>query len=266
MIETCLAFSLSESFDFKGLSEHCKIHFHARSFREVISVNFQDQEFHIFEFGVIVYWGTNGYNPELFFSQIKKFFINPQSEKTFDFFKVTVIDDSSTDFRIRRDHLQLNSSDPLLRIAISFAMAQSVKLGEMEEFVLNEISEHSNIPQDLANKGDLNLTRKEMAKIRGRIFVTESRINLKYDLLDKPEFLWDHPEYDEYYNKTYEYLEVHQRMTVLNKKLSVLRDILNILADELQFKHSTKLEWIIIILIAIEIVMTLGEYAVKLLK
>lgn len=259
MIETCLAFSLSESFEFKALTEFCKVHFHARSFREVIAVNFQEQEFHIFEFGVVVFWGQNGYNPELFFSQIKKYFNNPQAEKTFDLFKVTEIGESDKEFKIKRDELQINPNDPLLRVAISFSMAQSVKLGEMEEYVLKEIDLHANIPQDLATHGAIKLSREEMAKIRGRIFVTESRINLKYDLLDKPDFLWDHPEYDDHYNRTSEYLEVNLRINVLNKKLSVLQDILNILADELQFKHSNKLEWIIIILIAFEIVMTIGQ-------
>lgn len=266
MIETCLAFSLSESFDFKALTEFCKVHFHARSFREAISVYFQEQEFHIFEFGVVVFWGANGYNPELFFSQIKKFFINPQEEKTIDFFKVTISKENDTEFKIRRDNISLGTDDTLLRLAVSFAMAQSVKLGEMEEYVIKEIELNSSIPQDLATRGAIKLSRGDMAKIRGRIFVTESKINLKYDLLDKPEFLWDHPEFDEHYNRTSEYLEVAQRITVLNKKLSVLRDILNILADELQFKHSNNLEWIIIILIGFEIIMSLLQGVFKMFQ
>ena len=262
MKEACLAFSLSESFDFDNLSSHCSYQFNSKILRDVIVVDFQNQEFHIFAFGVVIFWGERGYNPELFFSQIKQFFINPSAEKTFDFFQASIIEKGS-EFKIRRDNLELHSSDPFLRVAISFAMAQSVKLGEMEEYVQEEISKHSVIPIQLAEKGELKLSRKEMAKIRGQIFVTESRINLKYDLLDKPEFLWDNPEYDEFYQRTYDYLEVHPRIEILNKKLSVLRDILNILADGLQHSHSTKLEWIIIILIAIEIVMSLVEYGIK---
>lgn len=264
MINSCTAISLNEGFDFPKLYEFCEYNYNTQLFKEVLIVNFQDQEFHIFEFGAIILWGSQGYNPDLFFSQIKNFFQTSKHEKTIDYFKVSTSDELNENFQVRRDQLILNSNDPKLRIAISFAMAQSVKLSELEDFVMDELSVHSDIPQQLAKDGDLKLPRKKMAKIRGRIFVTESKINLNYDLLDKPEFLWDHPEYDEHYNKTYEYLEVGQRISVLNKKLSVLRDILNILADELQFKHSTQLEWTIIILIAIEIIITLTEHSLKL--
>lgn len=264
MIDNCIAFSLSETINFTDLYDFCKDNFDTQLFKEVLVVNFQEQEFHIFEFGSIIIWGNQNFNPEYFFSQIKDFLIGTKKDKTFDSFKVSITDDYNETFQVRRDHLKLNKKDLKLRIAISFAMAQSVKLSVLEDFVMDELSVHSKIPQELAKNGDLKLGRKNMAKIRGRIFVTESKINLQYDLLDKPEFLWDNPEYDEYYHRTYEYLEIGQRLEVLNKKLSVLRDILNILADELQFKHSTKLEWIIIILIAIEIFITLIEHSLKL--
>lgn len=266
MLETCISYSLCESFDFSKLSEFCIDNFNANVYREVISVNFQNQEFHIFEFGIVIFWGEMGYNPEVFFTQIRNFCFGEKDEIYSDYFNASVEEKNSISFKFSKDHLKLPNNDPLLRLAISFPMAQSMKLADMEDFVTNELSSHSSIPQDLANRGDLKLTRKKMAKIRGRIFTTESQIHLKYDLLDKPEFLWHHPEYDEYYNMSYEYLEIAQRITVLNKKLLVLRDILNILADELQFKHSTKLEWIIIILIAIEIVMSLIEHAIEFFK
>lgn len=260
MITSCTPYSLSESLNFDKLADFCVSNFKSHIYREVISVQFQDQEFHIFEFGVVVAWGDMSLNPELFFSQIKKFFIDPKEEKIFDIFKVSILENGEEGYKIRRDHLQLDKNDPLQRLAISFAMAQSVKLGEMELYVSDVLSVHSSIPVELAKSGNLKLSRKEMAKIRGRIFVTESHINLKYDLLDKPEFLWDHPEYDDVYSQSYDYLEVGQRINVLSKKLHVLRDILNILAEELQNKHSSKLELIIIYLIAIEIIMSISGY------
>lgn len=265
MINICSAFSLSESFDFNNLYEFCITNYDTQLFKEVLVVNFQNQEFHIFEFGVVILWGDQGYNPEFFFSQIRKYLISNKDNNIIDSFKVTISYGGDENFQFRRDHLILNNNETKLRLSISFAMAQSVKLSGLEDFVADELTVHSKIPQELAKNGDLKLSRKTMARIRGRIFVTESRINLHYDLLDKPEFLWDNPDYDEYYHRAYEYLEVGQRIEILNKKLSVLRDILNILADELQFKHSTKLEWIIIILIAIEIVITLVEHGLKLL-
>ncbi|MDH5258855.1 MAG: RMD1 family protein, partial [Gammaproteobacteria bacterium] len=48
-----------------------------------------------------------------------------------------------------------------------------------------------------------------------------------------------------------------QRMEVLSKKLETIHELFNMIADELRHKHSSMLEWIIIWLIAFEIVVFL---------
>ncbi|WP_417535681.1 hypothetical protein [Methylophaga sp.] len=47
------------------------------------------------------------------------------------------------------------------------------------------------------------------------------------------------------------------RINVLNKKLESIHELLDMLANEQNHKHSSTLEWIIIILIALEIVLFL---------
>jgi uncharacterized Rmd1/YagE family protein len=101
------------------------------------------------------------------------------------------------------------------------------------------------------------LNRKAMAKIRGQLFLTKSDIILNYDLLDTPEFFWEHPEYQHIYSMAANYLEIRQRTDVLSKKLETIHELLEMLADEQKHQHSSALEWIIIWLIAVEIVMSL---------
>ena len=51
------------------------------------------------------------------------------------------------------------------------------------------------------------------------------------------------------------YLDIRPRVDLLSNKLNVIHELFEMLADELKHKHSSFLEWIIIILIAFEIVM-----------
>jgi len=51
------------------------------------------------------------------------------------------------------------------------------------------------------------------------------------------------------------YLELQPRIEILNRKMNVMQEVLAILADEQNHKHSSILEWIIIILIAFEIIL-----------
>jgi uncharacterized Rmd1/YagE family protein len=81
-------------------------------------------------------------------------------------------------------------------------------------------------------------------------------------LLDTPEFFWEYPEYEHAYNATARYLDIRPRVDVLSNKLNVIHELFEMLAEELNHKHSSFLEWIIIILIAFEIA-TFGAEELK---
>ena len=159
--------------------------------------------------------------------------------------------------RMARDHIELVNSSPLNLLAISYAIAQSVKMSEFESLVAKTISETASIPRKLASEGRTALTRKQTSKMRGRLFLTKSEIILRYDLLDKPEFFWEYPELDNLYQIGANYLELNQRTHILTLKLGTISELLDMLDDDQKHRHSSKLEWIIIWLIAVEIVIFL---------
>lgn len=157
--------------------------------------------------------------------------------------------------KISADMLQMNKIDELTMLAVSFAIAQSIKLSEFEDELLTRLQQTEHIPTELAKTGRVNMKRKEIAKERGRLFLTKSKIYLHFELLDTPDFFWEYPELEEYYHATRKYLELNSRIEILNRKLNILHEILTILADEQKHKYSSLLEWIIIILIALEIIL-----------
>jgi uncharacterized Rmd1/YagE family protein len=135
-----------------------------------------------------------------------------------------------------------------------------VKLIQFENAIESSIKTNSNIPIHLANSGKINLTRKDTAKKIGELFIVKSMINLHYDLLDTPEFFWDYPEYELYYQKVTNYLDIKARVDVLNKKVEVIHELLDMLGHEQNHKYSSFLEWIIILLILFEIIMNIIDH------
>lgn len=89
------------------------------------------------------------------------------------------------------------------------------------------------------------------------MFATSSDITLNFNLLDTPEFFWDYPELENYYQGLVKYLDLRPRMDIINKKLETIHDLLDMMAQEQYHKHSAFLEWVIIILIAADIVVYL---------
>ena len=90
--------------------------------------------------------------------------------------------------------------------------------------------------------------------MRGNLFLVTSDINLRYNLLDTPEFFWEYPEVEYAYEMMARYLDITSRVDILNQKIDVIHDLFGMLAAEQYHKHSSTLEWIIIVLIAVEIV------------
>ena len=91
----------------------------------------------------------------------------------------------------------------------------------------------------------------------GEIFLERNHINLHAEILDTPEFYWEHSEVEPFYRRTIHYLDVTKRVEVLNRRLNLLHELFEILGNELNHQQSSRLEMTIIILIVIEVVIAL---------
>lgn len=253
-IKHCLTVCLAESFQFINLREKLLDTTRAQVFRNTIIVDFKTGFTVVFSYGVVVHWNVNLDDrrnlSDLLLDYANKPYADPQ-EDNFSY------EAGCGQDRLQHDHIEMQSEDIKVLLALSHAMAQSIKLAAFEGHAIDTISATHHLPQALAREGIIKLNRKAMAKIRGQLFLTKSDIILNYDLLDTPEFFWEHPEYQNIYSMAANYLEIRQRTDVLSKKLETIHELLEMLADEQKHQHSSALEWIIIGLIAVEIIMSL---------
>ena len=116
------------------------------------------------------------------------------------------------------------------------------------------IQETRSIPERMAIDGKIRLKRAGITKRIGQLFVDRASINLHSDILDHPEFFWEDDEWLPLYVRAAKYLEIDRRAEVLNKRLDIIKELFDMLANELHVAHSNKLEWIIIILIVLEVI------------
>ncbi|MCW8956502.1 MAG: RMD1 family protein [Gammaproteobacteria bacterium] len=220
-------------------------------YRDAVHINLPGGEAWVFDYGVIVFWAADEDERKALLHRLHIDDTRIEGTRQ-EHFRFTT---AGTEVRINQDTLTLVDDNLLTRLAFSHALAQSLKLSEYEEQAQCTIQNHSDLPEALATTGKIALSRREIAKIRGQLFSTKSDIILHYGLLDTPEFFWEYPEYESTYNIAARYMEIHQRVDLLSKKLETIHELFGMLADEQKHQHSAFLEWIIIILIAIEIIM-----------
>jgi len=142
-------------------------------------------------------------------------------------------------------------------LAYSYALAQSVKLSVFEKLVDNAIETAKPIPEALAQHGVVTMDDTIVNRQMGEIFVTKCSMTLQSDILDTPEIIWEDDRFDEQYNVGRKYLELGKRVDILNQRLTVLNDLYSFLQAQLEVKQANKLEWIIIVLIVLEILVDL---------
>lgn len=205
-------------------------------------------EYFIFSYGTLVVWSHQ--QLEQPWEWLLPACIRPLTKPELDHFSCG----TGESYRIREDHITIDQDHSLERLAISHAIAQSCKLASFEESTKGMIGESQQITGELASRGRIRMSQRALARWRGRIHQFKSDIVLRFDLLDTPEFFWEYPELQDYYNLTARYLELEPRVELIQHKLNTLSEVLEMLAEEQKHRHSSFLEWIIIWLIAVEIV------------
>lgn len=252
----CTAQCIANLFNFDELRQILEQRYRVTTYLDALHITHANWEAFVFPYGVVVGWDM-GYDEEQYLQEELR--NHSSGLHTTPFIDHFTFDDHAAATRIRNDHIALDRDATLDKLAVSHGLAQSVKLMEFEDQARRTIEETSYIPENIARYGRANLRRKAIAKLRGMLYIVRSDIHLHFDLLDTPEFFWEYPELQDTYHTVTNYLEMEQRTRLLNDKLNIIQQLLSMLAEEQNHKHSSTLEWIIIWLIAVEIVIFLAH-------
>jgi len=207
-----------------------------------------------FSYGCIVFWGFSEEDELQIKAQVKaKFAIQPLAQDEVDDFDFAYALPGTTRPALHKDVIQLSTREATEKLAVSFALAQSAKLGVFEVTIEKTIAETREIPEGMAKTGKISLKRRDITRRIGQLFVDRASINLHSDILEHPDFFWEDDEYLSVYQRVSKYLEVERRVEVLNKRLDLIKELFDMLASELHTSHSNTLEWIVIILILVEV-------------
>lgn len=146
------------------------------------------------------------------------------------------------------------SSDRLLVVAD--VLAKSVVLAHDEREVAKVFEIIEPFAKELANRGRTRRNRKGMLKLLGNALLVQHRVSGRVAVAEKPDVLWDRPDLERLYARLEDEYELKERVDTLNRKLAVVAETANTLADIIDTRRSLHLELIIVVLIAVEIIVT----------
>ena len=146
----------------------------------------------------------------------------------------------------------------LAKIAFSSGLARSTKLAVLESLLDAYFESTRSIPTLLSRKSPrLPFTRSFILQKTGQLLSVRAQLNLYSELTDSlPDLFWDSRHelgLEGYYDQMGRALDIGSRIKVLNQKMDYSQEIASVLREQLSEKHSLRLEWIIIVLIAVEV-------------
>ena len=260
----CFAFCSATSYQIKSLFDALRFNFKAEMIREVIhtEIKLDGKSVHafIFPYGIVVCWGVSKSDAAPIIDFVKAFENSPLEALEVDEFTYSF---GEKQLRIVEDEISLHDESVLLQLALSHAIAQSVKLSTFEVKMQKAFALAQQLPEDLAKKGRISLSRKQISQKMGNLFLERNSVNLYLDILDTPDFFWDYPELEQPYHMMSNYLDIKSRVDILNQRLRILHELFEMLGNELNHQHSARLEWTIILLIVIEVIVSLLRDVLK---
>ncbi len=206
---------------------------------------------YVFKYGIVCFLNYNETDTTALIQVITPYCKNSVTERLSEAFE---IDDKATRYKLGFNSIDLPDANADTLRLIMLNVSQSVALdhyGAQTNALIEETSHHT---QTLEMKGKLSISGNALKRYIGRTLNLKNRITENLYIFDSPDETWEDEtlaKLDTGLKKTF---DLQARYRTIQEGLGIVKENLELFKDILQSRNSTQLEWIIIILILIEVV------------
>lgn len=132
--------------------------------------------------------------------------------------------------------------------------SQSVALNgysEITEELLMETNKHTKY---LENKGKLDISGNKLKRFIGKVLNIKNRILENLYIFDSPVITWENEQLNKLNTDLKQTFDLKDRYRLIHDRIEIIKENLELFKDIMDHKESSRLEWVIIILIVIEVV------------
>lgn len=253
---TARALQLAERIDLKGLEREDQFSSSPLAFRTGRGAAV------LFRFGTAVFIGLNPIEEEAIVSGLTGRLIEPTTLREAETVQLLLKRDADEQ-ALPSGAIVLKDLAPERMLIVAEALAISVALAFDEQRIAESFDTVVPIAASL-KEGQL-LRRSERAVLRqiGEALLIQQRLAGRVELADRPDVLWDHPELERLWGKLIDEFDLGPRTRAIGQKLEVIRETADTMADLLSTRTSHRLEWYIIVLIALELLIGLYPHVFK---
>ena len=222
------------------------------------SIPAKNEKIYIYSFGSIVFVNTTPPRIQMFMSYLKK--LQPSIIGAYNSFEenYALHLGEGEGIELTDRYVQVPKMEPYYVDLIAIVIAKSAALERIEEH-LGNIFDKLETKIDNLEKGRLRIGNKELARITSGIIRHEYNSIAYIMILDKPNIAWTNSDAGLFYDRLSDFFELNDRYEIIKNKTEILRNIVDGLSSVSQSMRGLFVEWVIVILIVIELMFMIVE-------
>lgn len=245
-----LSYQIADSIDIKQVKSAYKAQLH-HSDADELFYRVNDTEYiYVFKYGVVCFLNCITAKIDDFINLIAPYCKNLFQNKLSEEFKIEV---NARENKLGFNEIEIVNADVEILRLIMLNVSQSVALDYYYEQTNKLLEETNYFTQILERKGKLGISGTNLKKYIGKTLILKNRIVENLYIFDSPPEVWE----DENLNKIDTGLkrtfDLQERFRNIQEGLGIVTENLDLFRDLLQYKNSNLLEWIVIILILVEV-------------
>lgn len=245
------AIRIANQLDLKGIKAFLDLKPMADSSSELFYQLAEGKFQYYFNYGVVAFSGHTEEEIKMAIKTIHPYQKSPNGWLRDDH-EITIREDTALEILFNEvvvDHID----DKVVRI-VMLNLAQSIALDHYHHVSENLLAEIRTFTNHLETTGKLNISRRNMMKFIGRALNTQNDIADNIYIFDAPDLVWDNEYLDNLHKGLMKHYDLRVRFSELEYTLRIIEDNLRVFREIYSQRESSLLEWIIILLILVEVV------------
>jgi len=245
-----VSYQIADSIDIKSLRALYKEGIFRADSDELFYKAGGEEFAYVFKYGVVCFLNCGEAKREDFLSRIKPFCRNLFDQRLSEEFD---IETNARENKFGYNKIEIINSDVETLRLIMLNVSQSVALDYFSEQANRLLEETNYHTQTLEKKGKLDISGSSLKQYIGKTLNLKNRIAENLYIFDSPPETWE----DENLNKIdlglKRTFDLQERYRDIREGLEIIKENLELFKDFLQYRHSNFLEWIVIMLVFLEV-------------
>ena len=206
---------------------------------------------YIFDYGVVVFANISDTDISKNLLFLQDFCQQALPEKIRDDFEIIHAPNKPLEFGF--DSITVPTFDESVLKIVMLTLSYSVAMDFYSQRAQEQLGEIRRFTREMEQEGKINISRSNMLRFIGKALNGKNRIVENLFIFDSPDQTWDDEYLDRIHRGMTRTFEVHTRFKEVEYTFKVIDDNLSVFRDFYMHRESSKLEWIIIVLICIEV-------------